>query len=225
MHHWTSIRDSYSSTYLRNFPTIYYLQTALYIWKFFFFFLILLLFLKYFLRMCTWWDALFCSQYFEDMSHCPQASFVTVEKLLESQGLNNGWSFLKIAYFFSTANSKAPCYLWYPDEASHQYYTQSFFLWDKYTWIIWKYPNRTLVVWRLKTSHLKIYVVIQSLSRVWLFVTPCSASTAGFPVLHHLPELAQTHVLSVGDAIQPSYLLSSPSLPAFNLSQHQGLSL
>ena len=47
-------------------------------------------------------------------------------------------------------------------------------------------------------------------------------STPGFPVLHHLPELCQTHVHWVSDAIQPSHPLSSPS-PAFNLSQHQGL--
>ena len=45
--------------------------------------------------------------------------------------------------------------------------------------------------------------------------------TPGFPVLHHLPELVHTHV-RVSDAIQPSHLLSSPSPPAFNLSQHQG---
>ena len=45
----------------------------------------------------------------------------------------------------------------------------------------------------------------------------------GFPVLHHLMELAQTHVHWVSDAIQPSHTLSSPSPPAFNLSQHQGL--
>ena len=47
-------------------------------------------------------------------------------------------------------------------------------------------------------------------------------SMPGFPVHHQLPELAQTHVHWVGDAIQPSHPLSSPS-PAFNLSQHQGL--
>ena len=47
-------------------------------------------------------------------------------------------------------------------------------------------------------------------------VTPWT-STPGFPVHHHLPELAQTHVHWVGDAIQPSCALSSPSLPAFNL--------
>ena len=48
-------------------------------------------------------------------------------------------------------------------------------------------------------------------------------STPGFPVHHQLPELSQTHVYRVGNAIQPSHPLSSPSPPAFNLSQHQGL--
>ena len=44
-----------------------------------------------------------------------------------------------------------------------------------------------------------------------------------FPVHHQLPELAQTRVHRVSDAIQPSHPLSSPSPPAFNLFQHQGL--
>ena len=44
----------------------------------------------------------------------------------------------------------------------------------------------------------------------------------GFPVHHQLPELAQTHIHQVGAAIQPSHPLSSPSPPAFNLSQNQG---
>ena len=48
-------------------------------------------------------------------------------------------------------------------------------------------------------------------------------STPGFPVHHQLPELAQTHVYQVGDAIQPSHPLLSPSPPAFSLSQLQGL--
>ena len=47
---------------------------------------------------------------------------------------------------------------------------------------------------------------------------PMDCSTPGFPVHHQLPELAQTHVHGVGDAIQPSHPLSSPSPPAFNLS-------
>ena len=49
-------------------------------------------------------------------------------------------------------------------------------------------------------------------------------STPVFSVLHHHLELAQTHVHWVSDAIQPSHPLSSPSPPAFNLSQDQGLS-
>ena len=52
---------------------------------------------------------------------------------------------------------------------------------------------------------------------------PHGLQQRGFPVHHQLPELTQTHVHWVRDAIQPSHLLSSPSPPAFSLSQHQGL--
>jgi len=52
---------------------------------------------------------------------------------------------------------------------------------------------------------------------------PMDCSTLGFPVHHQLPELTQTHVNRNGDATQPSHSLSSPSPPALNLSQHQGL--
>ena len=52
---------------------------------------------------------------------------------------------------------------------------------------------------------------------------PMDCSTPGLPVHHQLPEFTQTHVHWVGDAIQPSHPLSSPSPPAYNLSQHQGL--
>ena len=52
---------------------------------------------------------------------------------------------------------------------------------------------------------------------------PMDCSTPGVPVHHQLPEIAQTHVHWVGDAIQPSHPLSSPSPLTFNLSQHQGL--
>ena len=50
-----------------------------------------------------------------------------------------------------------------------------------------------------------------------------NCSTPGLPVHHQLPEFTQTHVHRVSDAIQPSHPLRSPSPPAFNLSQHQGL--
>ena len=63
---------------------------------------------------------------------------------------------------------------------------------------------------------------VQSLSRVRL-CDPMDCSTPGLPVHHQLPEFTQTHVHWVSDAIQPSHPLSSPSPPALNLSQHQGL--
>ena len=52
---------------------------------------------------------------------------------------------------------------------------------------------------------------------------PVNLSMPGLPVHHQLPESTQTHVHWVGDAIQPSHLLSSTSPPAPHLSQHQGL--
>ena len=72
-------------------------------------------------------------------------------------------------------------------------------------------------------EHCFSHIQFSSVAQLCLTLCdPMDCSTPGFPVLHQLPELAQTHVCRVGDAIQPSYLLSSPS-PAFNLSQHQGL--
>ena len=52
---------------------------------------------------------------------------------------------------------------------------------------------------------------------------PMDCSPPGLPVHHQHPELTQTHVHRVGDAVQPPHPLSSLSPPAFNLSQHQGL--
>ena len=52
---------------------------------------------------------------------------------------------------------------------------------------------------------------------------PMNCSMSGFPVHHQLPEFTHTHVHWVGDAIQPSHPLSSPSPPALNPSQHQSL--
>ena len=48
-------------------------------------------------------------------------------------------------------------------------------------------------------------------------------SMPGFPVLHYLPEFAQTHAHRVSNAIQPSHPLLSPPPSALSLSQHQGL--
>ena len=64
---------------------------------------------------------------------------------------------------------------------------------------------------------------VQLLSHVRLFVTPWTAAPPGLPVHYQIPELTQTHVHRVGDAIQPSHPLASPFPPAPNSSQHQGL--
>ena len=61
---------------------------------------------------------------------------------------------------------------------------------------------------------------IQLLSHVQL-CDPIDCSTPDFRAFHHLPELAQTHVHQVGDAIQSSHPLLSPSPPV--LSEHQGI--
>ena len=77
------------------------------------------------------------------------------------------------------------------------------------------------------TQDLILIVVDQFSSVIQLCLTLCDpmdCSTPGLPVHHQLPEFTQTHVHWVSDAIHLSHPLSSPSLPAFNLSQHQGLS-
>ena len=70
--------------------------------------------------------------------------------------------------------------------------------------------------WGISSVQFSHWVVSDSLP-------PMDCTTPGFPVHHQLPELTQTHVHRVGDAIQSSHPLSSPSPPSFSLSQHQGL--
>ena len=70
---------------------------------------------------------------------------------------------------------------------------------------------------------LNIYIFSLVTQLCLTLCNPMDCSTPGFPVHHQLPEFAQTHVHRVGHAIQSSHPLISPSFPAFNLSQHQGL--
>ena len=83
--------------------------------------------------------------------------------------------------------------------------------------------------WTLTVNHLLhkySLISIQFSSVAQLCPTLChpmDCSTPGLPAHHQLLEFTQTHVHWVGDAIQPSHPLSSPSSPAFSLSQHQGL--
>ena len=77
-------------------------------------------------------------------------------------------------------------------------------------------------------THANYHVHLSSVSSVaqlcLALCNPMDCSMSCFPVHHQLPELAQTHVHQISDAILPPHLLSSPAPPAFNLSQHQGLS-
>ena len=64
---------------------------------------------------------------------------------------------------------------------------------------------------------------VQSLSRLQLFADPMNCTMPGLPVHHQLSEFTQSHLHWVADGIKPSHPLSSPSPPALDLSQHQGL--
>ena len=95
----------------------------------------------------------------------------------------------------------------------------------------WPCADAHFLVWKgqaltwLGSTH--IYLSIHFFSSVAqscpTLCYPMNRSTPGLPVHHQLPESTQIHVRWVGDAIQLSHPLSSPSPPAFNLSQHQGL--
>ena len=88
----------------------------------------------------------------------------------------------------------------------------------------WKI-NRQIDQWdRIKRPEIDLYQFssVQSLSRVRL-CDLMSRSMPGLPVHYQFPEFTQTHIHPVGDAIQPSHPLSSPSPPAPNPSQHQSL--
>ena len=97
------------------------------------------------------------------------------------------------------------------------YYKIHIKLWERH-YLPWKrhYLNLSPII---SFSH-KFSSVTQSCSTL---CNPMDCSMLGFPVHHQLPELVQTHVHWVGDAIQPSHPLSAPSPPAPNPSQHQGL--
>ena len=72
----------------------------------------------------------------------------------------------------------------------------------------------------LQIKSVQFSSVAQSCPTLW---DPMDCSTPGLPVHHQLLEFTQIHIHWVGDAIQLSHPLSSPSVPAFNLSKPQGL--
>ena len=71
----------------------------------------------------------------------------------------------------------------------------------------------------MQKAHIQIRSVTQSCPTL---CDPMNRSMPGLPVHHQHLEFTETHVHQVSDAIQPSHPLSSPSPPAFNLSQNQG---
>ena len=77
-----------------------------------------------------------------------------------------------------------------------------------------------LAMWLKEMLHMNLVQFSQSCPTL---CDPMNCSMPGLPIHHQLPELGQTHVHRVSDAIQPSHLLLSPSPLAFNLSQLQGL--
>ena len=90
------------------------------------------------------------------------------------------------------------------------------------TLVLFQSVNSALCSW--DKCHVSSFEQLCSFSQSCPTLTDLTdCSTPGFPVHHQLLELTQTHVHRVGDAIQPSHPLLSPSPPAFNLSQHQSL--
>ena len=106
-----------------------------------------------------------------------------------------------------------------------------------YICYLWRHNSDTLLLTKVNSLHevslflLYFLWVLKCLSVQFSSVTqlclipcdPMNRSIPGLPVHHQLLEFTQTHVHWVSDAIQSSHPLSSPSPPALNLSQHQGL--
>ena len=107
----------------------------------------------------------------------------------------------------------------------HQHLSLNFFYkshlnaWSDILWFWFSFPS-----WLAMLSTLSGSLQFSSVTESCLtFCDPMDCSMPGFPVLHHLWELAQTHVPWVGDAIKPSFPLPPPSPFAYNLSQNKGL--
>ena len=123
--------------------------------------------------------------------------------------------FLNLHNIWNCDHSQLKYYKWVSEEWS--IYTKTYHI-SKST------PGYFFLSKKINTISVSSF---QSLSCVWHFATPLTATwtpwTPGLPVHHQLPEFTQTNVHWVGDAIQASRSLLSPSPPALNLYQHQGL--
>ena len=90
-------------------------------------------------------------------------------------------------------------------------------IWMRHSLFIHSAPDGHLV-W----FHCVVLIAVQSLSCVQL-CNPIDCNTPGFPVLHYPPEFAQTQVCGVGDAIQSSHPLSSPSPPSIRVFSNESV--
>ena len=127
------------------------------------------------------------------------------------------------------------CFVWGASSTSSFFFVNwSFYL--IYTGLIlysfpldsWNKSNDVSVISAMYLNLRYAYIIesVQFSSVTQLCPTLCNpmgCNIPGFPVHHQLPELVQTQVHQVSDAIQPSHPLSSPFPPTFNLSHHQGL--
>ena len=104
--------------------------------------------------------------------------------------------------------------------------------WRTLMWFMSLFIHKFYQFLRIRTSRYRATFIsptlhsVQVSSVTQLCPTLCDSvdhSMPGFPVLHQLPELAQTHAHQVSDATQPAHPLLSPTPPVFNLSQHQDL--
>ena len=144
------------------------------------------------------------------------------------------WAFFGMPFFgirMKTGLFPSCCHCWVLQICWHiecSTFTASYFrIWSSSTGI--PSPPLAFFVMMLPKAHLTShsrmfgsqFSSVQSLSLVWLFATLESHHTRP-PVHHQLLEFTQTHVHRVGDTIQPSHPLLSPS-PTLNPSQHQGL--
>ena len=140
------------------------------------------------------------------------------------------WRHIRSLCLFSLTNSY--CFVVFPIAILNDWLNGSFRKTDVDLKVVWrvKLNFSFLVKWlhvvisRVYYSNTLHFFVVQLLSPNQGFATPWTAAhQASLSVRHQLPELAQTHVHWVGDAMQPSHPLSSPSPPVLNLSLHQGL--
>ena len=89
--------------------------------------------------------------------------------------------------------------------------------------LLCSYHNILLVIIYILTYYILLVQFSSVTQSCPTLCDPMNRSMPGLPAHHQLLESTQTHVHRVNYAIQPSHPLSSPSLPALNLSQHQGL--